>query len=187
MKKLITTIVAFAGLLSLTACTPKQLDAIERHFGITFDSATEQALLKEPNIPVIMASKQFNPDGSVIELIAPDWSRCPQHYGAALQAGWSASDWDKIDYIMYRESRCNPNVQTDISDGYIFRNDDSWGLMQINLKAHRSWVGPIVGWNFNLLYDPVVNLSVARKMYFQAVDYYGCGWRPWSTRNKSWC
>jgi hypothetical protein len=187
MKKIITAITIVGILFAATGCTPKQLESIEKHFGIKITAEEKRELLKLPDIPVILDGRRFNTDGSVETFVAPSWSKCPQHYGAALQAGWSPSDWDKIDYIMWRESRCIPTVHTDIRKGHIFRNDDSWGLMQINLKAHRKWVSPIVNGDFTKLFDPVVNLSVARNLYFQAVDYYGCGWRPWSTRNKSWC
>jgi hypothetical protein len=60
--------------------------------------------------------------------------------------------------------------------------------MQVNLKAHRSWVRPIVGGDWSRLYDPVTNLSVARILYFRAQDWIGCGWQPWRTTKQShWC
>jgi hypothetical protein len=100
--------------------------------------------------------------------------RCPQYEPIAIAVGWPAEQVPKLSYVMWRESRCNPLVHADISDGYIFRNDDSYGLMQVNMKAHRSWVGPIVDWDFNRLFDPYVNLSVGLRLW-----HMSGGWRPW--------
>jgi hypothetical protein len=100
---------------------------------------------------------------------APAGSRCPQHYGAALAAGWTPNEWATLDRIMWRESRCTPTAY----NGNRRTRDDSYGLIQINMRAHKSWVGPLVEWDFNRLFDPQSNLFVARVLYER------CGFGPW--------
>ena len=106
---------------------------------------------------------------------APSGSKCPQHYGAAIAAGWTPNEWRKLDSIMWRESRCKA---TAVNNNRRTR-DASRGLVQLNLLAHRSWIGPLVGWNFDNLYHPETNLRVARALYEK------CGWGPWT--RPYWC
>ena len=113
--------------------------------------------------------------------VAPEGSLCPQWFAAALAAGWPESDWQRIDYVMWRESRCTPSVHT------VANRDDSYGLVQLNMKAHRRWVGPLVGGDFTQLLDPATNLAVARQLFNMAQTTYGCGWQPWQTRKTRWC
>jgi hypothetical protein len=112
--------------------------------------------------------------------------RCIDFKDEALAAGWSESDWPILDKIIWRESRCKPNVRNKRG------RDDSYGLMQLNMKAHRKWVRPLVtdenGFaDFDRLYDPLTNLTIARVLYEKADDMWGCGWRPWHTRKTKWC
>ena len=179
-KKVLST-VAGATLISLTvACTPEQIASLKEH-GIVMTEAQEAEWLELPDVDRTLGNKTFHTDGRVSISAVPPGSKCPQHYEEALDAGWSHDQWSRIDYVMYRESRCNPNVHNPVG------RDDSYGLMQLNMKAHRSWVGPIVGWDFTRLYDPTTNLRIAKVLYDKAVDYYGCGWKPWTTRNTKWC
>jgi hypothetical protein len=41
---------------------------------------------------------------------APAGSKCGQWFDEAVQAGWSADQWPILDQIMWRESRCRPDV-----------------------------------------------------------------------------
>ena len=107
--------------------------------------------------------------------------RCPQYRQVALDAGWSETDWPRLDAIIWRESRCTPSVHT------VAKRDDSYGLMQLNMRAHRSWVRPLVGGDFARLFDPATNLAVARQLFGMAQTTYGCGWQPWQTRKTRWC
>lgn len=100
-------------------------------------------------------------------------------YRAALQAGWAESDWPRLSCIIHRESRGQ-------SGAYNPRYpDDSYGLIQLNMRAHRKWVGPLVDWDFNRLFDGYTNLLHGRALYDLAVGYYGNGWRPWFASNGS--
>lgn len=173
-----STIVALVATLTLAACTPEQLATYERETGIRLDAS----LIDMPDVPIRLADgREVLTDGSVTaEPIAPAGSKCPQHYGAALGAGWAVTDWERLDYVMWRESRCNPRVHNPVG------RDDSYGLMQINMKAHRSWVRPLVDGDLNRLYDPSTNLRIGRILWERA-GQYGCPWKPWTTRNTAWC
>lgn len=108
----------------------------------------------------------------------PASARCGDWWDEARAAGWSQTDLPFLDYVMWRESRCTPTAHNPRPP------DDSYGLVQLNMRAHRSWVGPIVGWDFNRLFDPTTNLRVARRLFDMAADTYGCGWQPW--RSSGW-
>lgn len=105
----------------------------------------------------------------------PSWARCPQWWDEAKAAGWP--DWTlaDLDYVMWRESRCIPTAFNPRPP------DLSYGLSQLNMRAHRSWVGPLVAWDFNRLFDPATNLAVARVLFNKADHMFGCGWQPWRT------
>lgn len=173
MRRSIT--VAILGALALTACTPEQLATWEQINGSPFTEAQRSELAALPDSPLVLGALTVNPDGSMIESRAPSGSKCPQHYGAAMRAGWKSGEWRKLDSIMWRESRCKP---TAVNNNRRTR-DASRGLVQLNLLAHRSWIGPLVGWNFDNLYHPETNLRVARVLYEK------CGWGPWT--KPYWC
>lgn len=174
MKKLL---IGIAALVMLgTACTPEQISTYERLSGTQVPTHIETPLIEAPDAPFNSPWGIINPDGTVTKYSAPAGSKCPQWYGAAMQAGWSPADWSRIDYIIFRESNCQPGVYNGRG------RDSSYGLMQLNMKAHKSWVGPLVGWDFTKLYDPVTNLRIGRKLFSMAVKVYGCGWQPWAFR-----
>ena len=119
---------------------------------------------------------------SAVPAQAHHTSRCPQHREAALRAGWSESQWSRLDLIMWRESRCQPTAYNGRG------RDDSYGLLQLNMRAHRSWVGPLVNWDYTRLYEPETNLRIARQLFDRARRMFGCGWQPWrTTRQRHWC
>jgi len=108
--------------------------------------------------------------------------KCPEWKDAALDAGWSEQQWPRVDAIIWRESRCNPDVHNKRG------RDNSYGLMQLNMKAHKSWVGPMVDGDFDRLFDPVTNLTVAKVLFDKAKKAYKCGWQPWVTKKtRGWC
>jgi len=114
---------------------------------------------------------------------------CPEWHEVALKAGWEEEDLDRLDFVLWRESRCLPeafNAQDP--------NGGSRGIAQIN----QFWCRPNrynpSGWlqaqgllrDCTDLHDPVINLTAALAIYKYAKDR-GCGWSPWSTRNTRWC
>ena len=108
--------------------------------------------------------------------------KCPEWKEVALQAGWAEDQWPRVDQIIWRESRCQPEVHNKRG------RDDSYGLMQLNMKAHKSWVRPMVNNDFTLLFDPLTNLTVGKALYDRAQEQMKCGWKPWVTRKtRGWC
>ena len=113
--------------------------------------------------------------------VADEW-RCGEWRDAAIEAGWSEDEWPILDKIIWRESRCKPDVYNGRG------RDKSYGLLQLNMRAHRAWVSPIVGGDFTALWTPEINLAVGRVLFEKAEDMYGCGWKPWVTRKtRGWC
>jgi len=117
-------------------------------------------------------------------------SRCPEWEPVAMAAGWEPEHWDRLSYIIYRESRCLPDVFNG-SDP----NSGSRGLSQIN----GFWCRPSQyhpnGWlqdqgvlsHCDDLYDPMVNLVAAKAIFDYGVDRRNCPWGPWTTRSTRWC
>ena len=172
MKKLIIGTIALLTLSS--ACTPQQMATWERLTKTTITNEAKDTLSKIPDQPFNTIYGTINTDGTVTPYEIPANSKCPQWYGAAMIAGWSPDQWVRLDRIMWRESHCNPGVYNGV------KRDSSYGLTQLNMKAHKKWVGPLVYGNFDSLYDPVVNLTIARQLFDMAVRSYGCGWQPWA-------
>ena len=100
-------------------------------------------------------------------------------YESAIAAGWSEADWPRLACVIHRESRGNPAAHNPRYP------DDSYGLIQLNMRAHRDWVGPLVGGDFTRLFNGFVNLKTGRTLYDMAVGYYGNGWRPWFASDGS--
>jgi hypothetical protein len=111
----------------------------------------------------------------------PASALCPQWWDEARVAGWPEWALPHLDYVMWRESRCLPTAHNPRPP------DDSYGLVQLNMRAHRSWVGPLVDGDFTRLFDPTTNLRTARRLFDMAQQAYGCGWQPWQTSGWSPC
>lgn len=170
------------GALIVTGCTPEQLTTWETMNGAPFAPELRATLEALPDNPLVLGRTTVHPDGTTTESTAPVDSRCPEHYDAALRAGWTVEHWPRLDYIMWRESRCNQNAYNGRG------RDDSYSLLQLNMKAHRRWVGPLVDWDFSKLYEPETNLRIGKVLYDKARQMYGCGWQPWrTTKQRHWC
>lgn len=101
---------------------------------------------------------------------APETAKCPQWWELAQQAGFTYDELEHaLDRIMWRESRCQPEVRSRTADS---------GLLQIN-DIHLDWLADH-GITAELLFDPWWNLVAGRMVADQAISY---GWRwtqPWS-------
>jgi len=90
--------------------------------------------------------------------------KCAQWHELALSVGWPEEELPTLDKVMWRESRCTPDVYS----------NGNHGLTQIN-NIHRAWVEEL-GWTFpDDLYDPAKNLRFAYLLW--ADD----GWKHWKT------
>ena len=99
---------------------------------------------------------------------------CPQWWQTAVDAGWRESLLPTLDYLMWRESRCDPaQHNTDDPMG------GSRGLVQINgfwtpWLASRGIVKRSEG-----LFGPQRNLRAALAIYNYADARYDNGFGPW--------
>lgn len=151
-------ITGFVAGLALTACTPTQIAQVEQVTGVTFTAEQRTILLAIPD-PL--------PD-------AYPYPPVERWHQTAIDTGWG-DDWARLACVIDRESDGNPDAHT------VGRHDNSFGLTQLNMLAHHTWVGPLVGYDYTRLYDPTTNLTVARHLYTLASDVYGNGWQPWGT------
>jgi hypothetical protein len=107
--------------------------------------------------------------------IDPYSSACEQFSALAVNLGWPADQRTVLESVMFRESRCIPDVinSKDPSGG-------SRGLMQIN-GFWTPWLieRGLITSKENLL-QANVNLRAALEIYNYGVDRYGYGWGPWS-------
>ena len=118
---------------------------------------------------------------------APGWTRCGQWWGLALELGWQQEQMETLDYIMWRESRCQPDAHnttlnrdgsTDI--GLTQINDKSWCLpTRWHPKGYLQRIGVLTKVGCEELFDPETNLKAARAIHDYAEKNYGSGFQPW--------
>lgn len=118
----------------------------------------------DPPVPETIATSTTTPPPPVAS-----GKSCPQWEDTARQVGWPEEAIPRLSYIMWRESRCDPTAHNPRPP------DDSYCLIQLNMRAHRSWVGPQVDGDFTRLYEPSTCLSLGLQLWNTA------GWRPWRT------
>ncbi len=115
-------------------------------------------------------------------------AECGQWWGLALQLGWQPEHMETLDYIMWRESRCDPNQHNTTlnADG-----SSDIGLTQIN---DRSWcmptrwypngylqsVGVLSTVGCEQLFDPATNLKAAKAIYEYHLSRGQQGFEAWS-------
>ena len=126
------------------------------------------------DLDLINLSYPTPPTSSIIK----DGWECPEWMDVARSAGWPEEQLRKLSYVIYRESRCDPNA---------FNGADpiggSLGLIQIN----RYWCTSNVYWpdgylqvrdsgvtTCDDLYDPYVNLRSGYHIWVTEG-----GWSPW--------
>ena len=113
--------------------------------------------------------------------------KCRNHYDIIVMVSDSRDMMYEVDYIMWRESRCNASV--------INRDDPmggSIGLFQIN----KFWCKPNrytergflqdagVLTKCKDLYNPIISGKAMMAIYDYAYDRYGDGWGPWGGEPK---
>jgi hypothetical protein len=177
--------------LLVSGCTPavaSSPDYVERHDEPTFD---QPARIPETAHATRGEHVQLTPPPEPV-YVPFDGAQCPEWHEIALQAGWEIEHLERLDYIIWRESRCQPNAhyKADPMTG-------SRGLTQVNgfwcLKNR--WEPNPAGYlgakgiitSCEDLFDPLMNLQSAKAIYDYGVERSQCPWRPWSTRNTKWC
>lgn len=170
------TIAFIAITISLTACTPIQISTYQKVTGERIPAKIASDLLLLPDKAMILPDgRTIRTDGVVTPApVPPPNYPCAEWFDESLRAGWSESDWPRLSQIIWRESRCQRTAHNPHG------RDNSYGLMQLNMRAHAGWVGPLVGGDFTRLWDGETNLRIARTLHGMAANMYGCGWQPWA-------
>jgi hypothetical protein len=120
----------------------------------------------------------------------PDGLRCPDYYLSAKEIGWPEDQLDRLDYVIWRESRCDSSAHNEFDPA-----SGSRGIIQINgfwCRPNRYSSEGFLQENGVIdscedLFDPEINLKAGLVIYNYGVEKHGCGWGPWSTRKSSWC
>lgn len=98
---------------------------------------------------------------------------CGQWWGLALQVGWQPEEMATLDYIMWRESRCDPtqhntklNADGSTDIGLTQINDRSWCLpTRWYPMGYLQSVEVLSKVGCEELFDPATNLKAARAIY----------------------
>lgn len=118
--------------------------------------------------------------------VEADGFKCPRAMALALQAGFRKRDLPRLDYIIYRESRCRPEAvgYNKRKDGTVWSKD--YGLTQIN---DYSWITylrnkRIVKSSVELLH-PLTNLRAAKALFDYSKEEGLDPWHQWRTGNPN--
>ena len=108
----------------------------------------------------------------VVIVEVSDDTKCQQWLQTALEAGWpnDRKILDRLGFIMWRESRCQPDADS----------GPDHGLTQIN-QIHTQWITDL-GWTLEEMKDPAKNLRFAWLLYSGREANGQCGWTPWSLK-----
>jgi hypothetical protein len=167
MKRIIGT------LLILCSCAIESQDKTELTPLITAPTTIELGAalptLPTTTAPAPSTTQALSPEAlnSAVEQIVADaraaYGPCGEWRDLALSVGWPESEWPRLGYILYRESRCTP---------FAWNGADA-GLSQIN-QVHRQWLNDM-GWSHpDDMFDPAKNLTFAYRLWTTS------GWKPWS-------
>lgn len=137
----------------------------------------------QPRITVVMLTPEQQKDrlaelapiptttiAPVVIVEVSDDTECQQWLQTALEAGWpnDRKVLDRLGFIMWRESRCQPDADS----------GPDHGLTQIN-QIHTQWITDL-GWTLEQMKDPALNLRFAWLLYSGREANGQCGWTPWS-------
>jgi hypothetical protein len=132
-------------------------------------TTTTTTLPERPRHPVPSVTAPEPPAETVFE-------HCPEWESLAREVGWPESALERLDYAIFRESRCDP-TQHNPEDPM----GGSHGLLQVNgfwCRPTRYWPD---GWlqaqeqvdTCADLYDPATNLTAGLAVWANS------GWGPW--------
>ena len=145
-----------------------------------FPRVTVQMLTPEQQIDRI-AELTPSPTTTIAPVVIVEVSEgteCQQWLQTALQAGWpnERKVLDRLGFIMWRESRCEPDACSTSDKG---RQCRDYGLIQGNWSAHHEWWEDL-GIAPEQMFDPHTNLRWAWLLYSGREANGQCGWQPWS-------
>jgi hypothetical protein len=117
----------------------------------------------------------------------PSTARCGQWWGLAIEIGWTEEAMETLDYIMWRESRCDPtqhntelNADGSTDVGLTQINDRSWCLpTRWYPKGYLQTVGLLSSIGCEQLFAPETNLKAAKEIYDYTRKHGGTGFEAW--------
>lgn len=96
----------------------------------------------------------------------------------ASAAGWPLSQQPRIKCLINRESGWNPKAYNGRDPGY-----GSFGWLQVNMSkgSYGTWTfyKAALGYNIYNLFNPRVNLVIARDLFLRSGRMFGDPWKPW--------
>ena len=112
----------------------------------------------------------------------PADAKCGGFWNLSREVGWQEEHLPKLDYVIWRESRCTPNAFNALDP-----NGGSAGLTQINYfwtsKTRYYPRGYLQTQNVlrdkSELFDARTNLAAALVIFDYSEEVNGCGWKPW--------
>ncbi len=117
----------------------------------------------------------------------PADAHCPQWWALAREAGWTDDLLPTLDYVMWRESRCQPEAHNTTLNrdgsadvGLTQINDRSWCLgTRWYPEGYLQTIGVLPTVGCEQLFDPYLNLLSAKAIHDYAQQTNGNGWQPW--------
>jgi hypothetical protein len=142
---------------------------------------------KVPETSIVSAETVF-PTDNQLSVSLTDFV-CPDAVALAHSLGWRTEDLDELDYVIWRESRCLPDVHYTKDP-----NGGSHGLMQINgywCQPSRYYPNGYLQTQNVLatcenLYVPTINLIAGLEIFNYSSVHNDNGWQPWAMR-KDFC
>jgi len=138
-------------------------------------------------VPVAVATTTTT-QPPVTTTTAPAGALCPQWWELAKRAGWHAESMPTLDYVMHRESRCDPtqhnttlNADGSTDIGLTQINDRSWCLpTRWYPNGYLQTVGVLSSVGCDQLFDAATNLKAAKAIYDYSQEANGDGFSPWN-------
>jgi hypothetical protein len=139
-------------------------------------------LLANPALAKAPADSQSQPSSTVNSRAVreeplpppPVTAKAGQWWELARRVGWTEANLPTLDYIIYRESKGDPNV---------WNKQDPMGGSRCLVQINGFWTKFLrqqgVLNKANDLFDPATCLTAALAIYQYEVDNYGWGFGPW--------
>jgi hypothetical protein len=206
LKNSMITVALVSFVATSTAMTGADRNAHSHKIQVVSQERSRPAQIFVPAIlPAKVATKAIRMDAvkqstqpspttttTTIPVYIPNNLKCPEYYLLAKEVGWPEDQLERLDIVMWRESRCDSSVHNKKDP-----NSGSRGLIQINgywcrknsYNPHPAgYLGEkdIVS-SCEDLFDPRVNLTAGLEIYNYGIERHKCGWGPWSTRSTKWC
>lgn len=143
-----------------------------------------------PPTPIPVTTLRTLPIVSQTTTTLPSDALCPQWWPLAIEAGWLPEHMETLDYVLHRESRCQPEAHnttlnrdgsSDIGLSQI--NDRSWCLgTRWYPNGYLQTVGVLDYVGCDELFDPYINLKAAKALYDYSLRANENGWQPWNVK-----